>query len=68
MGWGRLVPASGMPKTREQREAITAEMLALYAAFARDESQTALVRMQAAKHLVEYLDAHRSFDLKDLGF
>lgn|GEM_PF-3853290 len=65
MGWGGESRASGKgrgrPMTGDERADLRREMLALYVTIARDPGQPTLIRMQAARHLIERLD--NPFDL-----
>ncbi|MHB8201950.1 MAG: hypothetical protein ACYDD9_14200 [Acidithiobacillus sp.] len=65
MGWGGESRASGKGRGRpvigEERADLRREMLNIYLAIARDPAQPALIRMQAARHLIERLD--NPFDL-----
>ncbi|NNM98721.1 MAG: hypothetical protein HKL91_02850 [Candidatus Eremiobacteraeota bacterium] len=47
--------------TGDERADLRREMLALYVTIARDPGQPTLIRMQAARHLIERLD--NPFDL-----
>jgi hypothetical protein len=50
--------------TADERARLRAEIVALYLAIARDPAQPGLIRMQAARHLLERID--NPFDLLDL--
>ena len=60
MGWGGESRASGKarprPRTAEERDDLRREMIELYLAIARDPTQPALLRMQAADHLLDRVD------------
>ncbi len=61
MGWGGgRSRASGLAQTRrmtaEERARLRHEMMELYLAIVRDPAQPAMLRMQAARHLLERID------------
>ena len=60
MGWGSDGSASGQARPRrltdEERAHLRREMVDLYVTIARDLAQPALIRMQAARHLLERID------------
>ena len=60
MGWGGDSRASAQtrsrPMTAAERARLRREMIELYLSIARDAAQPALLRMQAARHLLERVD------------
>ena len=60
MGWGG--PSQGgsqaraRPMTTDERDRLRHEMVDLYLGIARDSTQSAMMRLQAARHLLERLD------------